>query len=110
MKAIVAGPDRGLADALRTQGVEVARLDGIITGRRLREAGVEDADLFVLTDPGEATAVSVALDLNPRLRVVAYVPESLPEFASAQVDLVIQPDALAPDVVAEELAGNGPAL
>jgi len=110
MKAIVAGPDRGIADALQAQTDTVARLDGIITGDRLRDAGVAEADLFVLTDATEATAISVSLDINPDLRVVAYVSESLPEFASAQADLVVQPDILPPDAVAEELAGNGPDL
>jgi hypothetical protein len=106
MKAIVAGPTRGIADALEAEGVAVARLDGVITGERLDAAGVTEAELFVLTDAEEATAIPVALEANPGLRVVAYVPDSLPEFASAQADLVVQPGVLDAAIVAEELVAG----
>lgn len=104
--AIVAGPDaEGLADALETHGVPVTRLDGVVTGDALRTAGIDGAALFVLTDLEEATSIAVAKDLNPDVRVVVYSRESLPEFATAQTDLAVDPDLLAADVVAEELAG-----
>lgn len=110
MNAVVAGPDRDIADALEAQGVTVSRLDGTITGPRLEAAGIGDADLFVLTDAGEAAAVPVARELNPGIRTVAYTPASLPEFASAVVDLAVSPGVLPAEAVAEELAGNGPDL
>jgi len=110
MNAVVAGPDRGIADALEGQGVTVSRLDGTITWPRLEQAGIGTAELFVLTAAGEATAIPVARELNPELRVVVYTPESLPEFASAAADLAVTPGLLAAETVAEELAGNGPDL
>lgn len=108
MYAILVGPDRELGAALRAQGVETVRLEEHATGESLAEAGVEDADLLVVTDVAEATAIPVARDVNPRLRVVIYAPETMPEFARGQVDLAVAPGVLDPDVIAEELVGaNG---
>ncbi|MCO8268298.1 CTP synthetase [Haloferax sp. Atlit-12N] len=102
--AIVAGTDPdGLGEALETEGATVVRVSGIASADSLGEAGIEDADLFVLTDMDDATAISVAKELNPDVRVVTYAYDSLPEFATAQADLAIDPNLLAVDVVAEEL-------
>jgi hypothetical protein len=104
-RAILAGPDdAGLGPALEAQGVEVRRVTGVVTAAALDAAGVADADLFVLTDLGEATAISVAKERNPALRVVVYSPDSLPEFARAQTDLAMDPSLFDVDLVAEELA------
>jgi voltage-gated potassium channel Kch len=104
MMAVVAGPDEsGLGEALTGRGVEVARVEGVATRTSLVDAGVEDADLFVLTSMDDATAISVALDLNPDLRVVTYATASLPEFARGQADLAVDPALLDADVVAAEL-------
>lgn len=104
MKAIIVGPDRGLTAELQALGVETTELE-LGTGESLREAGVASADLFVLTDVAEATAVPVARDLNPELRVVVYAPDSIPEFLRGQVDIALAPGVLSPSVVAEELVG-----
>ncbi|MGM0590098.1 MAG: DUF7126 family protein [Halobacteriota archaeon] len=104
MTAVVAGPDDfGLGDALADLGVDVVRLDGPATAESLQAAGVDDAELFVLTDFGEATAIPLAKEANPTIRVVAYTEGSLPEFVRGQTDLAIDPDLLGPGVVAEEL-------
>ena len=105
MYVVLIGPDRGLATALADRGVELETVDGVGSGEALREAGVEGADLLVLTDVGEATAVPVARELNPGLRVVVYAPDTLPEFVRGQVDLAVSPGVLEADVVAEELTG-----
>ncbi|WP_313694597.1 DUF7126 family protein [Halorarum halobium] len=103
--AIVAGPDEhGLGDALDSQDVAVTRIDGVVTADRLEAAGIEDAALFVLTDVDEATSIPVAKELNPDARAVVYADDSLPEFAKGQVDLAVDPELLAADAVAEELA------
>jgi len=107
MKAILVGPDPGLGDALESAGVSLARIDGLGTGSALDEAGVEGADLLVVTDVGEATAVPIAKDVNPGIRVVIYAPDTMPEFVRGQVDLAIDPELLAPDVVASEIVGDG---
>jgi voltage-gated potassium channel Kch len=105
MRAVLSGADAdGLGDALEAEGVDVTRIDGIATAESLKAAGVEDADLFVLTDVDDATAVPIAKDRNPDLRIVFYAHESLPEFVSGQADLAIDPELLDADVVAEELA------
>lgn len=106
MKAVIVGPDRGLGTALDDEGFDVARIDGLGTGTALEEAGIGEATLLVITDVGEATAVSIAKDVNPDLRVVIYSPETMPEFVRGQVDLAVAPDILSPDVVAEELAAG----
>jgi hypothetical protein len=108
MRAVVAGPGSDIVVALEAEGVTVTSVEGVVTGQDLEEAGIADADLFVLTDAEEATAIPVALDLNPALRVVAVTAGSLPEFVSAQVDLAVQPGVLDAAAIAEELAGTGP--
>lgn len=103
MKAIVVGPDRGIAAALEAEGVEVTRIEGVASGDRLEAAGVADADLLVVTDVGEATAVPVATELNPDLKTVAYTPDSMPEFVKGVLDLAVDPALLGAETVAEEL-------
>jgi Trk K+ transport system NAD-binding subunit len=107
MKAILVGPDRGLGDALESAGVSLSRVDDTATGRALEDAGVEESDLLVLTDVGEATAVALAKDANPGIRAVIYAPDTMPEFVRGQVDLAVDPDLLSPDVVAAELSADG---
>jgi DNA-binding NarL/FixJ family response regulator len=103
MNAIVVGPDRGIADALESEGVEVTRIEGVASGERLVDAGVEDADLLVVTDVAEATAIPVARERNPDLKVVAYTPDSMPEFVKGVLDLAVDPALLDAETVAEEL-------
>lgn len=105
MKAVIVGPDRGIADALAALDVETVRVDGLATGESLDAADIAAADLLVITDAAEATAVPVAKDRNPAVRIVLYTPDAVPEFVRGQLDFAVDPDLLAPDVVAEELAG-----
>ena len=105
MQAVIVGPDRGIAAALADQGVETVGVQGIATGDSLDEAGLVDADLLVITDAEEATAVPVAKDRNPDVRIVFYTPDADPEFVKGQLDLAVDPDLLSPGVVAEELVG-----
>jgi hypothetical protein len=107
MNIVFSGPDEaGLGAALRERGAAVTHIEGIANRPALEEAGVHDADLFLLTDVGQATSVVVARDLNPDLRVVAYTGDSLPEFVSGQRVVAMDPELLGPDAVAEELAGE----
>ncbi|MFB6293135.1 MAG: CTP synthetase [Halonotius sp.] len=103
--AIVAGPDPdGLGDALESEGLSVSRIDGVVSATALETAGIDDADLFVLTTMDEVTGISVAKELNPDVRAVVYSPESLPDFVAAQTDLAVDPALLDVSVIAEELA------
>jgi Trk K+ transport system NAD-binding subunit len=105
MDVVFAGPDEpGLAAALRDRAVGVTHIEGIANRPALEEAGIHDADVFLLTDVGQATSIVVARDLNPDLRVVAYTGDSLPEFVSGQRVVAMDPELLGPDAVAEELA------
>ncbi|MFB6173627.1 MAG: CTP synthetase [Halobacteriales archaeon] len=106
MRAVVAGPDRGIAAALEAEGFVVETVEGAVTGADLEAAGIGDAALFVLTDASEATSIPVARDHNPDLRIVVYDPDSMPEFVRGQVDLAVAPDVLDAEAVAEELAGT----
>ncbi|MFB6093921.1 MAG: CTP synthetase [Halanaeroarchaeum sp.] len=103
MNAVIVGPDRGLGAALADHGVGTTRVEGPATGEALDAAGLAGASLLVITDLAEATAVPVAKDRNPDVRVVSYAPTSVPEFVTGQLDLAVDPDLLAPAVVAEEL-------
>jgi voltage-gated potassium channel Kch len=102
---IIAGPDvDGLGEALSARGVEVARVKGAATREKLVNAGIETAETFVLTDVAEATAIPIAKDDNPGVRVVVYSEDTIPEFARGQADIAVDPNLLSPEVMAEELA------
>ncbi|MUW14509.1 CTP synthetase [Halorubrum sp. CBA1125] len=105
--AIVAGPDDyGLGEELAALGVAVNRIEGLVTAEALREAGVERAAYFVLTDVDEATGIPVAKELNPDVFAVTYADRSLPEFVAGIADLAIDPALMDPAIVAEELTAE----
>ena len=104
LRIVVAGPDEnGLSDALRARDAEVTRVEGHASAESLAAADLADADVFVLTDMDDATAIAVAKESNPDVRVVTYATESLPEYARRQADFALDPALLAADVVADEL-------
>jgi hypothetical protein len=103
MHAIVIGPDEyDIAGATATAGHDVGEVD---VGNRdaLEAAGVEDAAVLVLTEVEQATAIPVARELNPDLRVVVYDDDTLPDFARGQADLLLDPALFDPAEVAAEL-------
>ena len=103
MDVIVAGTDDSeIADAVSAEGHDVTLVD-IANGESLAEAGIEDADIYLLTEMDQATSIAVAKDHNPDVRVVVYAEGSLPEFATRQTDLMVDPALLDPTAVAEEL-------
>ena len=105
--AIVAGPDPdGLGDALAEEGFTITRIEDLVSSSTLEAAGIDDAAMLVLTDVGEASGIPVAKELNPDVRVVVYSEQSLPEVATRQTDLAVDPALLDVSVVAEELAGT----
>ena len=105
MNAIVVGPDAdGLGDALELEGVEVSRIKELGTRPALEEAGITEADTLVLTVAQGATAIPIAKDINEGVRVVVYAEDDLPDFARGQADLIVDPDLLSVEAVAEELA------
>ncbi|WP_423744063.1 CTP synthetase (plasmid) [Haladaptatus sp. SPP-AMP-3] len=104
MRAVIAGPDDGeLGRALEAEGVELTGVNGVASRPALEDAAITEADLFVLTDVGQATAIAVAKDVNPDVRVVVYDEQSIPEFARSQADLIVDPNLLDANAVAEEL-------
>ena len=105
--AIVAGPDPdGLGDALAEEGFTITRIKDLVSSSTLEAAGIDDAAMLVLTDVGEASGIPVAKELNPDVRVVVYSEQSLPEVATRQTDLAVDPALLDVSVVAEELAAE----
>ncbi|MFB6172784.1 MAG: CTP synthetase [Haloarculaceae archaeon] len=105
LAAVVVGPDPDdLGHALEDQGVAVAYASGTGARSALEAAGIADADLLVVTDVGLSTCIPVATELAPDLRIVVYSRDSIPEFARPQADLIVDPDLVGPDAMAEELA------
>ncbi|WP_158854083.1 CTP synthetase [Halorhabdus sp. CUG00001] len=103
MKVIVAGvDDTEIASAIEEEGHDVTTVD-VGTGESLADAGIVEAETYVLTEMSQATSIAVAKDHNPDVRVVVYAEGSLPEFATRQADLVVDPRLLDPEAVAEEL-------
>jgi|AntDeeMetageno50_2_1112565.scaffolds.fasta_scaffold25461_2 hypothetical protein len=103
LRITLVGADEGaIADALEAEGHDV-QIAPIGNRPGLEEAGIHDADVYLLTDLEQATSIAVAKDLKDDLRVVVYAEGSLPDFASRQTDLVVDPNLLSPDAVAEEL-------
>ncbi|MBZ6495537.1 DUF7126 family protein [Natrinema longum] len=102
--AVVAGPDDdGIGAALEGEGVDVTRLDGVISRPQLEEAGVVGVDLYVLTDVGQATTIPIVCDLNDDVRTVVYARRTVPEFVKGQLDIAIDPQLMDARVVADEL-------
>lgn len=105
MNAVVIGPDDdGLGDALDDVGVSVSSADGTATRDELLDAGAETAELLVVTDSVLATSIPVAREINDDIRVVVYIHDSLPEFARTSAELILDPELIEPETVAEELA------
>lgn len=103
-KVVVAGEDSDrLGEALESQGATVRYAEGTANRPALEDAGILDADVFVLTDPELATSITVALDCNPDLRIYIYTSGSVPEFVKGQAGHIVDPALLDPDTVAEEI-------
>ncbi|CAI49077.1 uncharacterized protein NP_1972A [Natronomonas pharaonis DSM 2160] len=103
-EVVIAGPDpEGLGEALEAEGASVSHADGTATRPDLEDAGIVDADVFVVTDAGLATSVPIAVDSNPDIRIVMYTRDSVPEFVKGQAGHIIDPAILDPETVAEEL-------
>ncbi|ERG93209.1 MAG: hypothetical protein J07HQW1_03268 [Haloquadratum walsbyi J07HQW1] len=101
---LVAGPDENnLAAELMDCGVDIREINEMLTHESLEAAGLATADTLVLTAMDDASAIPVAKEQNPGVRVVMYTSDSLPEFARGQTDLAIDPALLNATVVAEEL-------
>lgn len=106
MDVIVAGPDEDdITAALESEGATVARVTGVVSRPALEDAGVLEADLYVLTDVGQATTIPIVCDLADGIRTVVYARDTIPEFVKAQLDLAVDPRLMDPSVVAEELTG-----
>jgi len=105
--AVVAGPDEhGLGEELAALGVEIRRIEGLVTAETLTDAGIAAADYFVLTDVDEATGIPIAKELNPDVFAVTYAERSLPEFVAGVSDLAIDPNLMDSAMVAEELVDD----
>ncbi|PAU83066.1 CTP synthetase [Halorubrum salipaludis] len=105
--AVVAGPDEhGLGEELAALGVEIRRIEGLVTADALSEAGIDEAAYFVLTDVEEATGIPIAKELNPDVLAVTYAERSLPEFVAGVADLAVDPALMDPELVAEELTDD----
>jgi Trk K+ transport system NAD-binding subunit len=103
-KVVIAGGDPDeLGEALAERGAEVGYAEGTANRPSLEEAGIVDADTLVVTDAGLATSITVAMDLNPDLRVVVYTRDSVPEFVKGQAGHIVDPELLDADTVAEEI-------
>jgi len=102
--AIVAGPDDdGIGDALEHEGVDVTRLNGVISRPHLEEAGIVAADLYVLTDTEQATTIPIACDLNDGLRNRRLRSGLRSRVRQGQLDLAIDPQLMDASIVADEL-------
>lgn len=104
-KVVIAGNDVDeLGAALEELGAEVSYAEGTANRPALEEAGIVDADAFVVTDAGLATSVPIAADLNPEVRIVFYTRDSVPEFVKGMAGHIVDPELLGVDAVAEEIA------
>ncbi|WP_435359206.1 DUF7126 family protein [Haloarchaeobius sp. DFWS5] len=104
-KAVFTGPDEhALVAALEAEGIEVVVIPDVANRPALEDAGIIDADLFVLTDTAQATSIPIAKTMNEDVRVVVYTTDSLPDFVSGQEVLAVDPALLDAETVAEELA------
>jgi hypothetical protein len=102
-EVIVAGEDTyDIAAAIEAEGFDVVSID-VANRPALADAGAAEARTFVLAEVRQATSISVAKELNEELKAVVYADGSLPDFARAQADLLLDPDLFDPEAVAAEL-------
>ena len=107
MNAIVIGPDAdGLGNALDATGVSTSHIEGTASRDQLVDAGIETADLLAVTDAGLATSIPIAREANPDIQVIVYAHDSIPEFARATAGLIIDPNLMNPETIAEELTSE----
>ncbi len=103
-EVVVAGADESdFGSVLERPGATVRRVSGPLTTSALREAGIESADVFVLTDVDEATGIPIARELTDSIRIVVVDTASVPEFAAHQADLLLAPGELDAELVVEAL-------
>lgn len=103
MNVIVAGTDdHDIAAAIEAEGHTVERVD-IANRPALEEAGIHETSVLVLSEVEQATSIAVAKDLNEDLKVIIYSEGSLPDFASRQADMLVDPELLDSETVAAEL-------
>lgn len=104
MEVILAGPDpEPVGDAIEAAGGTVTVLEGVPAAASLKAAGVEHADVLVLTDASLATAVPVALEVNAELRTVIYDERTAPAFVQGQLDLSVDPRLVDSEALATAL-------
>lgn len=107
MNVVVTGTDEfDIADAFRDLGATVTAVTDVATQVTLVDAGIEDADLLVVTDTDDATAIPIAKDRNADIRAVLYTPDAVPPFVRGQLDLAIDPDLMDAETVATELLAS----
>jgi len=103
MSVIVTGTDEyDIAAAIDGAGHDVTTVD-VGNLPALKSAGIDTADVYVLTELEQATSIPLATERNPGLTVLVYADGSLPDFARGQADLVLDPALFDPDDVAAEL-------
>ncbi len=103
-KIIIAGPDStDLGSTLTEEGATIASVPAPVTVAALEAAGLSEADLFVLTEHEEATAIPIVRERRPTIPIVVYTADGVPDFASHLADLIISPNAMDQPVVIEEL-------
>jgi hypothetical protein len=103
MQVILTGTDEyDIGGAILDAGHDVTRVD-IGNLDALEQAGIDTADVYVLTELEQATSIPLAKESNPDVRVLVYDDGSLPDFARGQADLVLDPALFDPDEVAAEL-------
>jgi hypothetical protein len=103
MRVIVTGTDEyDIATAIDEAGHDVTTLD-IGNLPALESAGIDTAEVYVLTELEQATSIPLAKEQNPEVTALVYANGSLPDFARGQADLVLDPALFDPAEVAAEL-------
>lgn len=101
MRAIVAGTESGpIERALAEASVEVTVISDVPTPETLEDAGIDEADVLLLTDASLATTIPVALECNPDIRTIVYDETTVPAFVRGQLDLAVDPQLVDPDTLA----------
>ncbi|AWB27391.1 DUF7126 family protein [Halococcoides cellulosivorans] len=104
MHVVLAGRHtNGLQAALDDAECSVSHIDEVVDRSALDDADIESADVYLLTEMDQATTIAVAKDCNPDVRVVVYDDASLPDFASRQTDVAVDPALVDPETVVETL-------
>tara|TARA_B100000686_G_C16425322_1_gene779298 strand:+ start:329 stop:655 length:327 start_codon:yes stop_codon:yes gene_type:complete len=104
MKIIFFGSGGDLSSSLSNQGFKIEELPAPGDLYAPPADLILNADLLVITDTSDPTAILLCRELNPDIKTIVYSQEELSDFLRPQIDFALDPRLFPPKLVAEEIS------